>query len=80
MEPANSIPAQRVDGSPDRNIEPISEEYWDFEDVFSGGKANTLAPHHPYDLQIKLETGAKLTHGPNLLTVTPRIISPPGFH
>src|SRR5260370_35457197 len=33
-------------------------------DIFSGEKANTLAPHQPYDLQIKLEEGAKPVHGP----------------
>src|SRR5260370_29277155 len=59
----SSIPVQRVDGSPIENIEPILEEYRDFEDVFSGGKANTLAPHHPYNLQIELKTGAKPTYG-----------------
>ena len=52
-----------MDRSPDGNIEPILEEYWDFEDVFSGEKANMLAPH-PYHLQIELETGAKPTHRP----------------
>src|SRR5260370_7657193 len=60
----SSIPVQRVDGSPIKNIEPIPEEYRDFEDVFSGEKANTLAPHCPYDLQIELETGVKPTYGP----------------
>src|SRR5260370_21578568 len=42
----------------------ILEEYQEFMDVFSGEKANTLAPHQPYDLQIELEEGAKLAHGP----------------
>src|SRR6266478_8783236 len=42
----------------------ILEEYREFMDVFSGEKANTLAPHQPYDLQIELEEGAKPVHGP----------------
>ena len=42
----------------------ILEEYQEFMEVFSGEKANILAPHWPYDLQIELEEGAKLTHGP----------------
>src|SRR5258708_9975111 len=31
--------------------------------VFSGEKANALAPHQPYNLKINLEEGAKLFHG-----------------
>src|SRR6266478_6552497 len=42
----------------------ILEEYHEFMDVFSGEKANTLAPHQPYGLQIELEEGGKLAHGP----------------
>jgi len=48
-----------VDGLPVDIPESIPEEYWEFTDVFLGEKANTLAPHWPYDLQIKLEEGAK---------------------
>src|SRR5260370_20949233 len=59
----SSIPVQRVDGSPIKNIEPILEEYRDFEDIFSGEKVNTLAPHCPYNLKIKLKNGAKPTYG-----------------
>jgi len=33
----------------------IPEEYHEYTDVFSKTKAKTLAPHHPYDLQIDLE-------------------------
>ena len=39
-------------------MESISEAYWDFSDVFSKAKADTLAPHWPYDLKIALEDGA----------------------
>ena len=40
-----SIPVRRVDKAPEANLEPIPEEYREFMDVFSGEKANTLAPH-----------------------------------
>jgi len=33
----------------------IPEEYHEYADVFSKSKAETLAPHHPYDLRIDLE-------------------------
>src|SRR5260370_23562003 len=65
LDPSHPLWAQRVDGSLINNTQDsILEEYWEFMDVFSGEKANTLAPHWPYDLQIKLEEGAKPTHGP----------------
>jgi hypothetical protein len=36
----------------------IPQEYHDFTDVFSKSKADSLAPHRPYDLKIVLEAGA----------------------
>lgn len=36
----------------------VPEEYHEFADVFSKTKADTLAPHRPYDLKINLEEGA----------------------
>ena len=36
----------------------IPEQYHDFADVFSKSKADTLAPHRPYDLKITLEEGS----------------------
>ena len=36
----------------------VPEDYHDFADVFSTGKADTLPPHRPYDLKIDLEDGA----------------------
>src|SRR5260370_11612545 len=39
-------------------------EYQEFANVFSGEKANTLVPHHPYDLQINMEEDAKPSYGP----------------
>ncbi len=40
----------------------ILREYLEFRKVFSGEKANILAPHRPYDLKINLEEGAKPFH------------------
>ena len=40
------------------DMETIPESYWDLSDVFSKAKADTLAPHQPYDLKIALEDGA----------------------
>ena len=42
----------------------VPQEYHDFCDVFSGEKANMLAPHWLYDLKIDLEEGTKPFHGP----------------
>ena len=41
------------DEAPD--LSNVPEEYHKFADVFSKAKADTLAPHHPYDLKINLE-------------------------
>src|SRR3979490_3396368 len=35
----------------------IPREYHDFLDVFSKTRANTVAPHRPYDLKIELKDG-----------------------
>jgi len=37
------------------NLSAIPEEYHEYTDVFSKSKAETLAPHRPYDLRIDLE-------------------------
>ena len=50
------------DKAPD--LSNVPEEYHEFADVFSKAKANTLAPHHPYDLKINLEEGASLPINP----------------
>jgi hypothetical protein len=50
---ANS--ASVSDEAPD--LSHIPEDYRDFADVFSKAKADTLAPHRPYDLKIDLEDG-----------------------
>ena len=40
------------------DLSHIPEDYHDFADVFNKAKADTLAPHRPYDLKINLEEGA----------------------
>jgi len=37
----------------------VSSKYYEFTNVFSKTKAEVLAPHHPYNLQINLEEGAQ---------------------
>jgi len=48
----------------DPDLSTIPTEYHDFADVFSKSKADTLAPHRPYDLKIDLEDGASPPIGP----------------
>jgi len=42
----------------------ILEEYHKFADVFNKAKADTLAPHWPYNLKINLEEGSNPPFGP----------------
>jgi len=37
------------------DLSSISEKYHEYADVFSKSKVETLAPYHPYNLQINLE-------------------------
>jgi hypothetical protein len=39
------------------DLSSIPEEYHEFSNVFSKGKAETLPEHHPYNLKIDLEEG-----------------------
>src|SRR5258707_12428457 len=48
---------------PEDTLSRVPQEYHKFHDVFSGEKANVLAPHWPYDLKINLEEGTKPFHG-----------------
>ncbi len=48
---------------PEDTLSRVPQEYHEFHDVFSGEKANVLAPHQPYNLKINLEEGTKLFHG-----------------
>src|SRR5258707_6692438 len=51
----------------------ILREYLEFHEVFSGEKANVLAPHRPYDLKINLEEGAKPFHRPVYSLLPPKL-------
>jgi len=46
------------------NLFNVPSEYHEFANVFSKTKAETLPPHHPYDLKINLEEGAQPLVGP----------------
>ncbi len=48
---------------PEDPLSRVPQEYHEFHNVFSGEKANALAPHWPYDLKINLEEGMKPFHG-----------------
>src|SRR5258706_11117342 len=47
---------------PEDTLSRVPQEYHEFHDVFSGEKANMLAPHQPYNLKINLEEGVKPFH------------------
>ncbi len=47
---------------PEDTLSGVPQEYHKFCNVFSGEKANALAPHWPYNLKINLEEGAKPFH------------------
>jgi hypothetical protein len=38
------------------DLSSVPEDYHEFADVFSKGKADTLPPHHPYDLKIDIDS------------------------
>src|SRR5258708_4960326 len=58
---------------PEDPLSRVPQEYHEFCDVFSGEKANMLAPHQPYDLKINLEEGMKPFHGPIYLLSPPEL-------
>ena len=41
------------------NLSNVPSEYHEFANVFNKTKAETLSPHHPYDLKINLEEGTQ---------------------
>jgi len=41
------------------DLSNVPSEYHEFADIFSKTKAETLPPHHSYDLKINLEEGAQ---------------------
>ena len=62
--PLNSISTRSAalsDSSPSKetiNLSSVPSEFHDFADIFSKKKADTLAPHQPFDLKIELEEGS----------------------
>ena len=46
------------------NLSTVPTQYHNFANVFSKSKANSLPPHHPYDLKIPLEEGSQPPLGP----------------
>jgi len=51
----STIQAKSTTISEKIDLSAILEEYHEYADIFSKSKAETLAPHRPYDLQIDLE-------------------------
>jgi len=51
----STIQAKSTTVSEKIDLSAIPEEYHEYADVFSKSKAETLAPHRPYDLRIDLE-------------------------
>jgi len=47
-----------------KGLESIRVEYHQYSDVFSKSRADSLAPHRPYDLKISMEEGASVPAGP----------------
>jgi len=61
------------------DLEGIPEDYHDFAGVFSKVKADTLAPHWPYNLRITLEDGASPPQPPIYLLSTLELETLQGF-
>src|SRR5258707_7854441 len=70
--PSGSYYAHNSSLNPDP-MNRILIDYHEFHEVFSGIKADTLPPHRPYNLQISLEEGAKLFHGPIYSLLPPEL-------
>src|SRR6266478_1867070 len=58
---------------PEETLSGVPQEYHEFCDVFSGEKANALAPHWLYNLKINLEEGTKPFHGPIYSLLPPEL-------
>ena len=52
---SSTVQAKSTTISEKIDLSSIPEEYHKYTDIFSKSKAETLAPHHPYDLWINLE-------------------------
>jgi hypothetical protein len=57
------------------NLSSILEEYHEFSNVFSKGKAETLPEHRPYDLKIDLEEGQAPPPG-HMYSLSPSELGP----
>src|SRR5258707_5251765 len=58
---------------PEDTLSGVPQEYHKFHNVFSGEKANALAPHRLYDLKINLEEGMKPFHRPIYVLSLPEL-------
>ncbi len=58
---------------PEDTLSRVPQEYHKFRNVFSGEKANVLAPHWLYDLKINLEEGTKPFHRPIYSLLPPEL-------
>src|SRR5260221_13555440 len=58
---------------PEDPLSRVPQEYHEFCNVFSGEKANVLAPHRPYNLKINLEEGTKPFHRPIYSLLPPEL-------
>lgn len=61
---AASVPSDTSVPPDDADLSSVPAEYHEFSDVFSDSKANTLAPHRPYDLSLDLEGNSPPPPGP----------------
>src|SRR5258708_12707624 len=64
---------------PEDPLSRVPQEYHKFCNVFSGEKANALAPHQPYDLKINLEKATKPFHKPIYSPFPPELTPPRKF-
>ena len=71
-DPSVSAKATSTSEIPDNPVDlsSVPEDYHNFPDVFNKAKADTLAPHRPYDLKIQLQDGAQPPVGP-IYSVSP---------
>jgi hypothetical protein len=61
-EPLKPNPPDKPKFNPD--LKDVPEVYYEFADVFSRRKADTLSPHQDCDLKINIDEGAKIPAGP----------------
>jgi hypothetical protein len=70
-EPEPETSARSASAKPEPvDLKAVPKEYHNFVDVFSKSKADSLAPHRPYDFKITLEDGATPLQPPLYLLST----------